>query len=203
MLRAAGLKRSIAGRVLFADLDLHVAAGQRVLLRAPSGRGKTVLLRALAALDVVQQGVVTLESRTAEQWGFPAWRAQVAYVPARPPPMDQSCEQMAHALGALRALRGRFSAQTARSLAETFGLGADQWTSPLRTLSAGEQSRAHLALALASQPKVLLLDEPTSALDPDAIARVEETLRSYTAVVASHDAAQAARLDATVWEPFA
>ena len=47
---------------------------------------------------------------------------------------------------------------------------------------------------------MLLLDEPTSALDPDAVAAVEADLAGRTALIVTHDRAQAERLGARVLE---
>jgi putative ABC transport system ATP-binding protein len=67
-------------------------------------------------------------------------------------------------------------------------------------LSGGEAQRVSLARALANSPEVLLLDEPTSALD-DASERAIEALvlsiireRHMTAVIVTHDTAQAHRI---------
>lgn len=63
------------------------------------------------------------------------------------------------------------------------------WTKPIPKLSAGNQRRAQIALALATSPSLLIIDEPTNYLDLQAMQALEEALKAWTGtlVVASHD----------------
>lgn len=63
------------------------------------------------------------------------------------------------------------------------------WAKPIPELSAGNQRRAQIALALAASPSLLIIDEPTNYLDLEAMQALEEALKAWagTVVVASHD----------------
>lgn len=63
------------------------------------------------------------------------------------------------------------------------------WAKPIPELSAGNQRRAQIALALATSPSLLIIDEPTNYLDLEAMQALEEALKAWagTLVVASHD----------------
>ncbi|WP_415933978.1 ATP-binding cassette domain-containing protein [Varibaculum cambriense] len=63
------------------------------------------------------------------------------------------------------------------------------WTKPIPELSAGNQRRAQITLALATSPSLLIIDEPTNYLDLEAIEALEEALHDWegTLIVASHD----------------
>lgn len=63
------------------------------------------------------------------------------------------------------------------------------WTTPIPELSAGNQRRAQIALALASAPAILLIDEPTNFLDLDSMQALEDALSEWkgTLIIASHD----------------
>lgn len=63
------------------------------------------------------------------------------------------------------------------------------WARPIPELSAGNQRRAQIALALATSPSLLIIDEPTNYLDLQAMQALEEVLHDWegTLIVASHD----------------
>lgn len=68
-------------------------------------------------------------------------------------------------------------------------LHPSMWATPIPQLSAGNQRRAQLALALAAQPAVLVIDEPTNYLDLAAMHALEESLARWpgTIILATHD----------------
>lgn len=63
------------------------------------------------------------------------------------------------------------------------------WTKPIPELSAGNQRRAQIALALAASPSLLVIDEPTNYLDLQAMQALEGAMKAWTGtlVVAGHD----------------
>jgi ATPase subunit of ABC transporter with duplicated ATPase domains len=77
----------------------------------------------------------------------------------------------------------------ARSLLAKFGLGADDVGRSSTTLSAGERTRAVLALLMAQGVNCLVLDEPTNHLDLAAIEQLEQAVAGFpgTLLLVSHD----------------
>lgn len=61
MLEARNLTAAFDGRIVFRDLSLAVAPGERVQVAAPSGAGKTTLARILAGYALPQAGEVRID----------------------------------------------------------------------------------------------------------------------------------------------
>jgi cobalt/nickel transport system ATP-binding protein len=173
------------------DVDLSVAAGERVALLGPNGAGKTTLaLHLNGVLGVggpgrVEVGGVQVHRPTLrevrrrvgivfqdpdDQLFLPSVRDDVAFGPAN--------------LG----LRGdELEARVAEALAAV-GMApfADR---PPHHLSYGQRRRVAVATVLAMRPDVLVLDEPSSNLDPASRRELAEILLglAVTTLVVTHD----------------
>lgn len=68
-------------------------------------------------------------------------------------------------------------------------LHPSMWSIPVADLSAGNQRRAQFAVALTTNPAVLIIDEPTNYLDLETMDALEDALRDWrgTLIIASHD----------------
>ena len=84
VLQARGLRFAIDDRLLWHDLDLSLAPGERLAIAGPSGSGKTLLLRTLAALEPIQTGEIIFQDRALADWSLPEYRAHVVYLSQRP-----------------------------------------------------------------------------------------------------------------------
>jgi len=90
--------------------------------------------------------------------------------------------------------------QSTNYLIQQWGLEESILHTKWKVLSGGEAQRVHLALAIASRPRILLLDEATSALDLDTKLRVENTIKQVAftcgigVVWITHDDEQMKRL---------
>ncbi|MCP9848634.1 ATP-binding cassette domain-containing protein [Cyanobium sp. Morenito 9A2] len=201
LLRAEGLKRQLGDRLLWGGLDLELAAGERLGLVAPSGAGKTLLLRALALLDPLQAGSIRLQGRPPSAWGLPCWRSMVSYLAQRPVAQGGTVETNLRAPWAFRELRGRGGWSRGRITVWLEALGRDPsfLTYDAERLSGGELQLLALLRALQFDPTVLLLDEPTASLDGSTTTALEALLIAWlggggrAAVFTSHDSGQIER----------
>ena len=209
LLSAAGLERRLGDRLLWSRLDLDLAGGDRLGLVAPSGAGKTLLLRTLALLDPPQAGAFHLLGRPPAAWGVPRWRAMVLYLAQRPVAGGGSVAANLRAPWRFRERRGlgRWSHERITGWLAALGRDASFLDYDAERLSGGELQLLALLRGLQFYPTVLLLDEPTASLDGATTAAVEALLTDWLAagpracVVISHDGEQIERFATSTLEP--
>jgi molybdate transport system ATP-binding protein len=151
------------------DLQLHIAAGEVVALLGPNGAGKTTALRALAGLDALTAGHVTLAGLDLDRPDRRLWTPTerrpigVVFQEYLLFPHLTALDNVAFGPRRHGVDRRRAREQAAGWLARV-GLTEHAGRKP-RQLSGGQAQRVALARALAVNPALLLLDEPLAALD--------------------------------------
>jgi energy-coupling factor transport system ATP-binding protein len=155
-----------------ANLVLH--RGERVLLRAANGAGKTTMLRCLAGFLAPGQGTVRVFGRSPQPRQL---RGRVGFLFQNPRRQLFEMTVFAEVAFTLRRL-GVPRAQLAKRVAGTLemcGITHLSERSP-HQLSYGQQHLVALAAVLAPEPELLLLDDPLAGLDPSAAAAVSSAL---------------------------
>jgi len=182
-------------RVIAADLNLRVAAGETVALLGASGSGKTTLLKIVAGLEPPDAGSVLfggedITTLAPERRRFALMFQDYALFPH----LDVRDNV---AFGRVEQGLARSAARAeAEALLERFGLAAHA-RSRVWTLSGGEQQRVALARALITQPRLLLLDEPFAALDTALRTTLRDDFRARIGaagmgcLLVTHDEAEA------------
>ncbi len=173
------------------DVDLEVRRGELLSVLGPNGSGKTTLLRVVAGLLQPSDGTVLLDGTPVSRDTLHGLRQRVTMVFQRPVVFGTTVfNNVAYGL----RRRGLSESEVAVQVEEALRLvGLDSLsTRHARSLSGGEQKRLSLAMALVTQPELLLLDEPTAYLDAegaDMVWRLVESLRGTGTgiVVATHD----------------
>jgi branched-chain amino acid transport system ATP-binding protein len=179
-----------------------VRPGERRALIGPNGAGKTTLFNLIAGTIPVTSGSIRLFGRDVTGVA-PHRRAALGL--ARTFQINNlfpALTVLENCLLAVQALTpAKFSmfrpldaytnlAQRARATLGLVGLD-DRTGVPVRNLSHGEQRQLEIALALAGQPKVLLLDEPTAGLSPAESQHMARLLRTLdpaiTVLMIEHD----------------
>jgi ABC-type multidrug transport system ATPase subunit len=154
LLSVRGVARRYGRVVALAPTTLDVRAGEAVALIGPNGAGKSTLLAILAGALEPSEGEVTAGNHSGPR---------VGWVPQRPAHYARLTPRENLELFA-RLEEVDNPAETADRFVRFLELPDDGRLTA--HLSAGNQQRLNLALALLSQPEVLLLDEPTASLDP-------------------------------------
>jgi iron complex transport system ATP-binding protein len=164
-----GLTAAYRGRPVLRDVDLHIAAGERVALVGPNGAGKSTLLRAVAGLLAPLVGTVELAGRDVASLDRLAVARRLAVVPQLAAlPFATTVDEVI-ALGRLpheHPIRGMRPADRSAVAAAIEQVGVGHLMGrDARELSLGERQLVLLAMAVAQDAPVLVLDEPTVHLD--------------------------------------
>jgi ABC-2 type transport system ATP-binding protein len=165
----SGLRKRYGRRQAVDDVALDVARGEVVGLLGPNGAGKTTVIKMLLGLVGPDAGEVMLLGRPASD---PAARARVGYLPElfRYQPWLSAAEVLAlH----VRLTGIGVPASKQRDCLSLVGL-AERAGDRVGGFSKGMQQRLGLAVALVTEPELVVLDEPTSALDPLGRADVRD-----------------------------
>ncbi len=175
-------------REVFDNFSLRVDAGERVVLRGPSGRGKSSLFRLLLGFEHPDRGEVRFHDRRIDRESVWMVRRDVAFVPQQVGLGDGTVRDAAESILGFRANRGT---SLDPGEFERLGLAKGVVDQAVSELSGGEGQRVGLALALMLRREVFLLDEPTAALDADSRAAVRQRFAELpdgcTVIVIAHD----------------
>ena len=174
MLTIEHLTKQFGEKMLFRDLCLTVDGP--AVLWAPSGWGKTTLLRILMGLDTPTAGRVRGVGRAAAVFQE-----------------DRLCPQLTALQNVTLVLPGsekQYKEQIEADF-QQLGMDAAALALPAARLSGGQKRRTALLRALWAPSDTLLLDEPFTGMDPDTLAAAAALLRTRCGtelvLLATHD----------------
>ncbi|MGB8631782.1 MAG: ABC transporter ATP-binding protein [Xanthobacteraceae bacterium] len=202
VLAVNNLSKSFGGLRVTSNVNLNVAQGERRLIIGPNGAGKTTLFNLITgelspdagSVSLFERDITGLPSRKRTHLGM-ARTYQIITLFAR----DSIAHNVTLALLGLSTLRwnpfialerqAHLAAQ-ARDALRRVGL-ENIAERPLAQTSYGERRRVEIAMALAQNPKLILLDEPFAGLSIDERQDVRRLLlaipRDVTIVMIEHD----------------
>jgi branched-chain amino acid transport system ATP-binding protein len=201
-LELRGLDKAFGGLRVTAGVSLAVEPGERRLIIGPNGAGKTTLfnlvtgeLRADAgSVLLFERDITRVPARRRAHLGLARTYQIITLFPS-----DTLLRNVVLSLLGLSRMRWNPLIQLERQAAlldaarQTLArVGLDHLADrPLRQTAYGERRRVEIAMALAQNPKVLLLDEPFAGLSSDERHDVQQLLttipRSVTIVMIEHD----------------
>lgn len=175
------------------SVNLHVHAGEVLVICGPSGGGKSTLIRCINRLETVQEGTIEVAGLPLTGTNMTKLSAEVGMVfqQFNLYPHMTALQNITLAPMKVRKLLRADAERAARALLAKVGIPekADRYPAQL---SGGQQQRVAIARALAMQPKIMLFDEPTSALDPEMIHEVLDVMvnlahEGMTMLVVTHE----------------
>ena len=202
MLNLHKLVRTFGGLTAVNGVSMQVDAGERRALIGPNGAGKTTLFNLISGVLPVSSGAIWLGSRDITR--LPAHeRANLGMgrtfqrnnlffnlsVFENVRLAVQHQRRVSHHMFAPAERFAEVGTATAELL-ERIGL-ADRSDELVQTLAYGQQRVLEIALALALQPRILLLDEPTAGMSPAETAEIAHLIaalpRDLTLLIIEHD----------------
>lgn len=177
-------------------VNLSIRRGEIFGLLGPNGAGKTTLLAIVEGLMRPERGTVMLDG--IDVLAHPNDAKQLLGIQLQRSALldDLTAAELVRLYAALYEVE--LSIPQVVELLGRFGL-ADKANVYARRLSGGQQQRLALAVAVANDPRIVLLDEPTAALDPRARREVWEMIRRLheegrTIVLTTHSMEEAEAL---------
>jgi molybdate transport system ATP-binding protein len=177
------------------DIAFAVADGEVLGVLGPNGAGKTTALRALAGLEPLADGHITLDGEDLGRRPPEDRNVGVVFQDYLLFPHLSALDNVAYGLRA-GGMRKAAARRDAAGWLEQVDLTDHAGHRP-RQLSGGQAQRVALARALAYRPRLLLLDEPLAALDAGTRLTLRTDLRRHLTsyggptVVVTHDAVEA------------
>jgi ATP-binding cassette subfamily B protein/ATP-binding cassette subfamily B multidrug efflux pump len=193
---------------IFDDLNLHIAAGEKVGIVGRSGSGKSTFVNLLLRFYDVQRGNVTIDKQDIRTVTQDSLRANIAMVTqdtsllhrsvrdnilfGRP---DATEEQM---ITAAKQAQAHEFIQSLRDIKNRTGYDAHVGERGV-TLSGGQRQRIAIARVLLKNAPILVLDEATSALDSEVEASIQQSLyqlmEGKTVIAIAHRLSTIAAMD--------
>ncbi|WP_404290323.1 ABC-F family ATP-binding cassette domain-containing protein [Glutamicibacter arilaitensis] len=207
---------SFGERDVLQEIELHVAAHQRLAVLGDNGAGKSTLLRLLAGTLVPSSGQrrvhvpggIAMSSQnpqfapgTTIQQAIDGYHSTFRELERLLEAIGRRLEnspaaeaegllvQLSQVTELYEARQGYTLEHRLNRALEQLGLGELDRDASVATLSGGQRSRLTLAAVLCAEAQLLLLDEPTNDLDEAALVWLEESLHIHRGalVVVSHD----------------
>lgn len=188
ILQTSRLTKTIGGKELVRDVDIHVKKGEIYGFLGPNGAGKTTVMKMIMNLWKPTAGTIELFGKPLTPQSYEVMRriGSIIEFPTFYEHMSgeenlrMHCEYM-----------GYYQHGSVEKALEMLDLTAAAKT-PVKNYSLGMKERLGIARAILCKPELLILDEPTNGLDPAGMKQIRDLLRMLcaeqgtTIVVSSH-----------------
>lgn len=160
------------------DVSMQARRGSVTVIIGPNGAGKSTLIKAIAGLVPVSSGRVEKDGGDITNIRPDRMAGNgIAYVPQT----DNIFRSLTvHQNLALALRRASDPSAGLHALLSRFPALADKFNAKAGSLSGGQRQFLAVAMALATEPRLVLMDEPSAGLSPKAAQEVLEQARGLT-----------------------
>lgn len=194
----SGACKTFGDTPVLSGIDLTTEDGEFLVLVGPSGCGKSTLLRAIAGLEDLDAGELTIGGRRMNDAAPSARGVAMVFQSYALYPHMTVAQNMAFALKLAKLPRAEVDAAVAQA-AKTLGIAHLLDRKPA-ALSGGQRQRVAIGRAIVRKPSVFLFDEPLSNLDAELRVRMRYEFAALhralgtTMIYVTHDQAEAMTL---------
>ena len=178
MLQLDGIEVAYGQAQALWGVSLEVKAGELLCIVGPNGAGKTTLINAIAGLNRVRGGRMSMDGRSLV--GLAPHRfcdAGIALVPEGRRLFTDMTVLENLELGSYRPAARRERARTLEEVFEVFPVLRERAEAPAGALSGGQQQMVAIGRAMMARPRLLLLDEPSLGLSPAIVLDMFRVIR--------------------------
>ena len=197
ILKVTHLKKSFSGNLIHNDVNFELKKGESLGLLGGSGTGKSVLLRAIISLELINQGKITYRDNEIQNLLNEKKHSQlcksISYSFQSGALFDSKnvFENLSFPLLEHTSLTLQKVKEKVAHMLKLIGLEGIEELMP-SDLSGGMQKRVGMARALILDPEIILYDEPTAGLDPSNTQKVVELMKTLkqsgqSSIFVTHD----------------
>ena len=188
ILQTSHLSKTIDGKQLVTDVNIHVKKGEVYGFLGPNGAGKTTVMKMLTNLWKPTSGTVALFGKTLEKTSYEVLKRMGSIIEfptfydhmSGKDNLQLHCEYM-----------GYYNKGSVEEALQMLGL-SDAADKPAGSYSLGMKQRLGIARAILCKPELVILDEPTNGLDPAGMKQIRDLFRmlcteyGMTFMISSH-----------------
>ena len=188
ILQTSHLSKTIDGKQLVTDVNIHVKKGEVYGFLGPNGAGKTTVMKMLTNLWKPTSGTVALFGKALEKTSYEVLKRMGSIIEfptfydhmSGKDNLQLHCEYM-----------GYYNKGSVEEALGMLGL-SDAADKPAGSYSLGMKQRLGIARAILCKPELVILDEPTNGLDPAGMKQIRDLFRmlcteyGMTFMISSH-----------------
>lgn len=177
-------------KTIFNDLNFNINKGEKVIIRAHSGRGKSTLLKVIMGFQKLTSGKVEVGGLELNISNIEKIREKISYLPQSINFRNQTIKEVIESIFSFKKNRSmKVDNEKLMFLIEELKLEKDILEKNFDFLSGGEKQRVALIIAFLMNKEIILLDESIASLDVVLKERVMQYLLQLdkTVILVTHD----------------